>query len=78
MVANAARLMGAGDEWGTVEPGRVANLVVVNGRPDKTIAETRRIETVICRGRIVDRAGLKYNAATDPGFRPLSAVAASR
>jgi len=76
--ANAARLMGAGDEWGTVEPGRVANLVVVTGRPDRNIADTRRIETVVCRGRVVDRAGLKYTAAMDPGFRPLSAVAARR
>ncbi len=76
--ANAARLMDAGDEWGTVEPGRLANLVVVNGRPDRDVRETRKIEMVVCRGRVVNRASLKYDPATDPGFRPLAAVSANR
>ena len=76
--ANAAKLVGAGDEWGTLEPGRLANLLVVNGRPDRAVCDTRKIEMVFVRGRQLDRVRLRYDAATDPGFRPLAAVAASR
>jgi imidazolonepropionase-like amidohydrolase len=76
--ANAAKLVGAGDEWGTIEPGRLANLVVVNGRPDRVVGDSRKIEMVFWQGRQVNRERLKFDAATDPGFRPLTAVSAAR
>jgi imidazolonepropionase-like amidohydrolase len=76
--ANAATLVGAADEWGTLEPGRLANLVVVNGRPDRDVADTRKVDMVFVRGRQVDRGALRYNPATDPGFRPLASAAAPR
>lgn len=75
---NAARLVGAGDDWGTLEPGRLANLVVVNGRPDRDVRDTRKVDAVVVRGRHLDRAALKYNQATDPGFRPLASLTAAR
>jgi len=51
---------------------------VVGGRPDKDIRDTRKVEMVVCRGQVVNRASLKYDAATDPGFRPFAAVSAGR
>lgn len=66
---NAAKLMNAEDEWGTLAPGKVANVVVIDGRPDKNIGDTRNIETVILRGRILDREKLRFDERTDPGFR---------
>jgi imidazolonepropionase-like amidohydrolase len=76
--ANAARLVGAGNDWGTLEPGRLANLLVVNGRPDRLVSETRRIDTLVLRGRPVNRDALRYDAKTDPGYRPVASVAAVR
>ena len=74
---NAARLMQADDEWGTLAAGLVADILVVSGRPDRTISDTRNIEMVIQRGRVLDRETLRYDPAKDPGFRagqPVSTV----
>ena len=66
---NAARLLADEDEWGTIRAGRRADILLVRGRPDLDISTTRNIETVIQRGRIVDRESLRIDAAADPGFR---------
>ena len=71
---NGAQWVGAGKEWGTLESGKLANLLVINGCPDQKIQESRNIETVMRLGRILDREKLKWNPATDPGFWPVSAV----
>jgi len=68
---NAAVLMRDEDEWGTLEVGKRADILIVDGRPDENISETRNIVTVIQRGQVVDRNLLRYDVATDPGFRPL-------
>ncbi|HEX8649894.1 MAG TPA: amidohydrolase family protein [Pyrinomonadaceae bacterium] len=73
---NAALLMNAADEWGTLAPGKVANIVLITGHPDKHISDTRNIETVIQAGRLLDREKLKFDARKDPGFRVASPVAA--
>jgi imidazolonepropionase-like amidohydrolase len=67
---NAAILMGAAGEWGTLAPGHVADILVVDGNPDEDIAATRNIALVIQAGRVVDRASLEFEADNDPGFRP--------
>jgi len=65
---NAARLVGAEAEWGTLEVGKLANLIVVEGRPDQQVHDTRKILYVIDRGKIVNRDLLKFDQRTDPGF----------
>ena len=65
---NAARLMKASD-WGTLEPGKLADLLVINGKPDQNIQETHNVEMVFKEGTRLDRAQLKFNPARDPGFR---------
>lgn len=66
---NPAILINKSDEWGTLEPGKRADLIVVMGNPAERIADTRHIEVVIQRGRVVDRAALEYDPDIDPGFR---------
>jgi len=73
---NAARLIGAGGEWGTLEPGKLANLLVIQGRPDQRIQDMRNIDRVVRLGRILDRERLKLNPDTDPGFLPVAPVSA--
>ena len=64
---NAARLMRA-DDWGTLAAGKRADLVLVRGRPDRTVSDTRNVEMVVQGGRVLDREALRYDPATDPGF----------
>ncbi|MBI2359391.1 MAG: amidohydrolase family protein [Deltaproteobacteria bacterium] len=41
-------------ELGTVEEGKLADLIIVNGDPLSDITHTRRVETVIKDGKVVD------------------------
>jgi hypothetical protein len=72
---NASRLVNASD-WGTLEPGKVADLLVISGKPDQNIQQTHNVEMVFKEGVLVDRAQLKFNSARDPGYRTASPVSA--
>ncbi|MGE5054498.1 MAG: amidohydrolase family protein [Acidobacteriota bacterium] len=65
---DAAKLMKGENEWGTVQAGRQATLLIVAGNPAEHISDTRKIETVMQDGTIVDRVSLKYDAKKDGGF----------
>jgi imidazolonepropionase-like amidohydrolase len=52
---NGARAIGIEDTHGTIEAGRVANLLVLEANPLDDIANTRRIAMVVKRGVVVDR-----------------------
>jgi len=69
---NAAQIMHAEQEWGSLQSGRVANLVIVAGNPAAQISDTRKIEMVIVNGKILDRVSLRYDAKKDPGFRAVA------
>jgi imidazolonepropionase-like amidohydrolase len=73
---NAATLMEA--EWGTLTPGKVADVLVVRGRPDKNIGDSRNIEYVFKEGDLVDRTSLKFDVKKDPGFRISTSVASQK
>jgi imidazolonepropionase-like amidohydrolase len=64
---DAARLMKGENEWGSVQAGRRATLLIVNGNPAEHISDTRKIETVMQDGTILDRAALKYDRQKDSG-----------
>lgn len=55
---NAAELCGVGDELGTVEVGKLADLIIVGGNPMEDINNLRSLLMVIKDGRIVvDKGG---------------------
>ena len=70
---NAARFIGASD-WGTIQAGTLATLIVVDGRPDRDISQTRKVVGVYVKGRKIDRDGLQLARQNDPGFEPISPV----
>lgn len=55
---NPARFLHREDDFGTVEKGKVADLVLLDADPLQDIANTTRISAVIYGGRIFDRATL--------------------
>jgi imidazolonepropionase-like amidohydrolase len=69
---NAARLMHAEEEWGSLEAGRKANVLIVAGNPAERINDTRKVETVILNGKRLDRASLRFDPRRDPGFRAVN------
>ena len=67
---DAARFIGPDADWGTIEPGKAADLLLVRGDPSVRIGDTRNVVTVIQGGRVVDRAALRYDPRTEPDFHP--------
>lgn len=47
----AAVLNGFGDRLGTLEPGKLADLIVVDGKPDQDLGALRRVEMTFIDGR---------------------------
>ena len=46
------------DEMGTVEVGKVADLVLLDASPLENIANTREVSAVVSKGRFLSRADL--------------------
>ena len=53
-----ARYLGALDSLGTIAPGKLADLVLLDGDPLVRIENAGRIAAVLTRGRVYDRAAL--------------------
>jgi imidazolonepropionase-like amidohydrolase len=51
---NAARALKVEDRLGTVEPGKLADLVIITGNPIDDIRHTRNVHTVIKAGEVFD------------------------
>lgn len=56
MTLNGARILGIADETGSIEPGKSADLVVIEGNPDADPAAIRNV-------RLVFRDGIGYDSA---------------
>lgn len=68
-----AEFLGLAAEHGTVEPGRRADLVLLNADPLADIAAVRQIRAVIFRGELLDRESLDVllAKAVETAQRPL-------
>ena len=58
-----ARFYGQGDRWGSIAPGRAADLIVLREDPLADIANTRSIDAVMVRGRYLPRDELDSRLA---------------
>jgi len=56
---NPARFLGREKEIGTVEKGKIADLVVLDANPLESIGNTRKIDAVVFGGRMFPKAGLQ-------------------
>jgi imidazolonepropionase-like amidohydrolase len=55
---NPARVLGMADSLGTVEVGKLADLVLLEADPLADISNTQRVRAVIANGRLFRRADL--------------------
>jgi imidazolonepropionase-like amidohydrolase len=53
-----AEFLGARDSLGSVAPGKVADLVLLGANPFEDIGNSRLVEAVVLRGRLLDRGSL--------------------
>jgi imidazolonepropionase-like amidohydrolase len=56
---NSARALGAEDTRGTIGVGKLADLVVLRADPSADIRNTREIELVVKRGRVIEASRLR-------------------
>lgn len=76
--AEAARFLGVADSLGSVESGKLAELVLLDANPLADVRNLRRIRAVVRGGRLLDRAALdallaeraRAIAAADSGHTP--------
>ncbi len=55
---NGAKILKLEDQIGSIQIGKKADLLIVEGNPTQNISHTRRIVHVIQQGKLVDRAAL--------------------
>ncbi len=58
--------MGMDDELGSVEPGKLADLILVDGDPTKDISDIRRVVLVVKDGRVYDAAAIYRAFGIEP------------
>ena len=62
----AARVMKRDSELGTIAPGKLADLIVVDGNPAKRIGDIRKVSLVIKDGNVYDPAALYKSIGVRP------------
>ncbi len=56
---NPAKFLGLQDSLGAVEPGKIADLVLLEANPLEEIGNTRKINAVVAAGKLIDKATLQ-------------------
>ena len=65
-----AELLDMGDKLGTLEPGKLADVVVVRGRPDAALADLAKVDLVIRDGEVVVERGRAIFGPRPPAAAP--------
>lgn len=68
----SARLVGEDKDRGTIEPGKIADLLLVKGSPDQNIEDIENTSAVFLGGQQLDLSSLEA-AIQSPQFTPLPA-----
>ena len=55
----SAMTMGDDKEYGSIAPGKVADIIIVDGRPAERVADLRKVERVMRAGRLYDVKALQ-------------------
>lgn len=58
--------MGMDDELGSIEPGKFADLILVDGDPTSDISDIRRVVTVVKDERLCDPAAIYRALGIEP------------
>jgi imidazolonepropionase-like amidohydrolase len=61
-----ARVMKMDKEVGTIEAGKRADMIILDGNPLESISNIRKVRSVVTRGKLYDCAQLWQSV----GFRP--------
>lgn len=78
---NGAKYTGTLHERGSIAPGKLADLVLVDGDPTKDIADLRKVALVISQGKLIsptavlEALGVKPFVAFTPTLEPIGASA---
>ena len=52
-----SEILGMSDRLGTIETGKLADIIIVDGHPDEKLEDLAKVDTVLVNGRIVVRDG---------------------
>lgn len=63
---NGAEVIGRGEELGTLEAGKLADIMVVNGDPLQDLSVLGNVELVVKNGKIINPEELEFKEVPQP------------
>ena len=57
---NASKILERDNEFGSLQAGLSADILIVQGNPAQNISDSRNVRHVFSQGRLVDRDSLKF------------------
>jgi hypothetical protein len=75
---SSAQAAGRGEQVGTIEAGKRADLILLDADPTQDIANTKRIRAVVTNGRLLDRVRLDSLLAGAEAFAKRDTTRSSR